>query len=385
MRTIPEYEGITGIDLENQDDFDELIGEEADRADWPRSCPVIHLNIEQDFPLDAHKKLLYGVYRFWVLLVSLSIFNCIALTAASLSSPVTNPLDLIQFLVITLFLYFVMFGLYFRPLYWALRNDLKWPYFWFYLMSILLWLYQVLVISSALGTIALLIEPLAPGSPLPVKVSPIFPVTAFAVVVLGFVYSACKTFFFFSSAYKWHFTTAEETKNMLKEQHKSQWMLFSGRGGDDDNGNSGSSSSGFPCIVMYDQIEQQLGKNEKHGRGGETLTVAGTITVDTTNHVVNFRADEAIFDHRFCLRVWLGNVTTVRKKRNRNGAKDAKDVAEIHIIEKMCVPPLSVGQHCVSQAWCSQHIVDPLDSVGSVGSVGSQCMMNGPPDDRLSA
>jgi len=53
-------------------DRDRRVYEEP--MDWPRSCPVLHLNIQEDFPLEAQRKLVRVSFWFCFLSFPFGLF-----------------------------------------------------------------------------------------------------------------------------------------------------------------------------------------------------------------------------------------------------------------------------------------------------------------------
>lgn len=337
-----------------------------EKADWPRACPILHLNIHNDFPLEAQRSFIRSAYRFWLFSWWTTVINFIAVLTSLLTSNVTNPSEmLISFLTSTLYFFFV-FTLWFRPLYWALRLESSTLFVWFYIFSILLVVYFVYSIGVALALVSIMAQPLAPGSQLPVKINPIFPVTLFAIVIVFFLFCAVLMIYYISTALKWQRMHDIEKFKLFKQQKKKKWLAPWFGGTDDDleglDDEEGKPRHTYDVILSYEKrLPNKKGRrrkskghhdsddddddyndgdgkensraNRKGMRGksrstppknkqgggdgepdGEVLTVPGKLEIYPAQRKVVFRASEAIFNSIFKLPVMLVNVQSLLKK-----------------------------------------------------------------------
>ena len=327
-------------DSDNSDGSDDLI---ADRrvleevSNWPRSCPVLHLDIENDFQLESQKKLVRSVYRFWIFTFWTGVLYFIAVMATLLTSNVTNSSAMVLAFLLTIVYLFAAFFLYFRALYWALRLESTILYIWFYLFSVAMWAYFVYFIGTALGLVSILAQPLAPGSQLPVKINPIFPVVLFTLVILFYVLSCVFVFYYFSTAFYWQNLSDKGKLEVYKKEQKKKWLSswWGGKnkgqtGIDDFEDEDGKPKYVYECILYYDKTDilndPKKKKKKKHASDGtQTLAIPGTLGVYPKERKISFRSSEPIFNSLFKLRVMLINVHSINK-----GNK-----TEIQVVEKI--------------------------------------------------
>ncbi|CAK9008317.1 Secretory carrier-associated membrane protein 4 (Secretory carrier membrane protein 4) [Durusdinium trenchii] len=346
-----EEDEYDSSDDEDNWDFDRRVVDE--RADWPRSCPVLHLNIQEDFPLEAQRKLVRSLYRFWQFSWWVSVMNFVAVMATLLTSNVTNSSAMVTAFVVSLVYLFAVFFLYFRVLYWALRLESNVLFVWFYVFSVVMFAYFAYYIAEGVSLVSILAEPLAPGSQLPVKINPIFPVVMFTLVIVFYVFCIMLVFYYFSSAFYWQRLSDKDKLQLYKKQNKRKWLSswFGGKVGDDilddaDEDEDGKPAFSWPCILQYEQVDDDHlndvelpsaksgdKKNKKKKKkkkkannmqtpytprpnagDHQTLSIPGKVSLYPQDRKVVFRAEEAIFNNVFKVSVMFVNVQMMKKQ-----------------------------------------------------------------------
>eukprot|EP00516_Mucochytrium_quahogii_P001911 CAMPEP_0203764208 /NCGR_PEP_ID=MMETSP0098-20131031/17514_1 /ASSEMBLY_ACC=CAM_ASM_000208 /TAXON_ID=96639 /ORGANISM=" , Strain NY0313808BC1" /LENGTH=1340 /DNA_ID=CAMNT_0050659959 /DNA_START=582 /DNA_END=4604 /DNA_ORIENTATION=+ len=263
--------------------------------------------------------------------------------ATLLTSNVTNSASMVVSFLFCIVYLFAVFFLYFRALYWAIRQESNVLYIWFYIFSVVLWAFFAYVIAEAISLVSILAEPLAPGSQLPVKVNPILPVALFSIVVLMFVFACLLVFYYFSCAFYWQRLSDKEKLDLYKKQKKKKWLSnwFGGGGIDQDDyvseGEDGEARYIYSCILEYEKakedyiddvsLEREDPKKKKKKKkkakpktnpGGtrrfELLTVPGKVHVYPELRKIIFKADEAIFSNVFKLTIMMLNVNSLKSR-----------------------------------------------------------------------
>jgi hypothetical protein len=330
--TIPRHHNWDVVqaipDAEGDDDPEAIqeaaIVEPSEKADWPRSCPVMHLDIKNDFDLAAERRLMYAVYRSWQFLFWTNVTNLMGVVATQLTANITQPSALELSFALTVILLFVYFLLYFRALYFAMRNDSNVLYIWFYLLSVIWMALYAYFLIQALSLMSILAAPLAPGSPLPVKANPFFPMIVFSITIALYVFLIFQTIYFLSAAFKWQTMGVAGREELYRKERRKGWlqsMLGRGDVGDDDN-------DGFECMLQYEheavevtkaekaaaiQGKKAIPKNIKRKRKSkeERVEVRGSLKCD--QFAVTFNAKQAIFNQSFSVKTFFVDVVTVRK------------------------------------------------------------------------
>ncbi|GBG28205.1 Secretory carrier-associated membrane protein 3 [Hondaea fermentalgiana] len=327
-------------------DLDRRIVDE--QADWPRMCPIMHLNIQKDFPLDKQRSLVRAMYRFWQMSFVSLLVNFVATMATLLTSNVTNPGTMTQSFVIAIVYLFGEFFLVFRPAYWAIRLESNVLFIWSYIMIVALFALFGFMLSQALGLVSVLAEPLSPGSSLPVKINPIFPVTLFSIFAALSLVNIIWLFYFFSQLFKFHTMSDKKKLELYKKQRRKPWLSswFGGRNDDglydDDADADGKPKNAWTCIMQYEQVDREFisdsededddgkskkdtkRKRRKKPRKGKNaterqmLTIPGQIALYTTERKLKFRSEEAIFNNLFRVTLMLVNISALKKEGDTN-------------------------------------------------------------------
>lgn len=302
-----------------------------EEADWPRMCPLIHLNIQKDFPLEKQRSLVRAMYRFWQMSFVSLLVNFVGTMATLLTSNVTNPSTMSTSFIIAIIYLFAEFALVFRPAYWALRLESNVLFIWSYIMIVALFALFGFLLSQALGLVSVLAEPLSPGSSLPVKVNPIFPVTMFSIFAGLALVNIVWLIYFFSQLFKFHTMSDKKKLELYKKQRRKPWLAkWFGGGNEDgllDDSGSGKPKNVWPCIMQYEQVDRDVidSDDEDDKKGGkkkkkkppsearQMLTIPGTLALFTTERKLTFRSEEAIFNNLFKVTVMLINISAIKK------------------------------------------------------------------------
>lgn len=322
VKDVPLYTDEYEFEEKAQEFEEEFVVEEYN---WPRSCPVLHLDIKNDFILNAQKKLVLSLYRFWLYVFWIGVLNFIGVMATQLTANITSGSQLVLSFLLAVVVLFVVFFTYFRALYWAIRLHSNVLFIWFYIMSVIMWAYYGYVIVIAISLMSILAEPLAPGTQLPVKINPIFPMVVFTLVVAFHFLAIIYGFHYFAQAFKWHRTTDDEVYELLRKQRKQGWLKrWSKRGGDDPDYDDGGNDMQYKCILQYERMDEDgnevdAKKNKKGKKKKETevLAVPGALSFDdkdSKGYFATFKAEEAVFSYVFSLKIWLQNVNSVKKE-----------------------------------------------------------------------
>jgi len=276
------------------------------------------------------------------------VINFVGVMSSLLTSFVTNPNNFILTFVLSIVYLFGVFFLYFRVLYWALRLEANALFLWFYFFSILLFAYFAFFISQSLGLVSILAQPLAPGSQLPVKINPIFPVILLSMVAMFYLFCIVMLLYFISSALYWHRISDNEKLELYKKQNKRKWLRFFGNKGSGFDADEGDENS-WKCIMMYEKVDddylseidlntdkkkrkkKKKPKKPTHEPGPrlragkhEVLSIPGKLTLHPSQRKLTFESNEAIFNNVFQMSTMLINVVSIKKR----------GTAEIDVLEK---------------------------------------------------
>ncbi len=327
--------------ISEDEEMDRRIFDE--KIDWPRTCPVLHLDIHNDFPLDAQRSFVRSVYRFWLFSWWISVVNFAAVMATLLTSNVTNPGSMVLSFIVSILYLFLVFLLYFRSIYWAMRLESTTLFLWFFFMTLLLVIYFAYFIAQALSLVSILSQPLAPGQGLPVKINPIFPVALFTIVVACYVLCIAMCIYFFASGIRWmRMTDKQKLKLYRKQKKKRKWLgTWYGGGDDGEVGDESFDGAGKPkfsyeCTMLYQKSEddyldkmhsggkkkrKRVKKKGKSGQVGdmphEELSIPGTLGIYTKERKVVFTAKEPIFSNVFTLTIMMVNTSSLTEGQGK--------------------------------------------------------------------
>eukprot|EP00753_Platysulcus_tardus_P013643 PLAT3818.2.p1 GENE.PLAT3818.2~~PLAT3818.2.p1 ORF type:complete len:1047 (+),score=589.51 PLAT3818.2:24-3164(+) len=197
-------------------------------SNWPASCPFVHQDFANDFLLRQQSRFVRSGYRCWWFLVFTLLVNALATVVTHLFSAVTDPSSILIAFGSLLGGYWLFFYMFFRMLYNAIRLRSECHFWLFQLFALVLIGLSAFNISSAIGNIMLVVEPLAPGSAVPVRLNPTLPVIAGGATTFLWLILLFWTFFLVRKSCYWRGLLPEKLLEMVREERKpsalSAWI-----------------------------------------------------------------------------------------------------------------------------------------------------------------
>ncbi|CAM9111146.1 unnamed protein product [Choristocarpus tenellus] len=271
-----------------------------DSKNWPKSCPFLHLKFDE-FSIQEKCSFIAFSYYYWYFLTFVLLFSLMSAIVTSLISPSPKEETVYLAFVLAFIGFWWFFFGHFRLLYSAMRYRKSVLYTLYQLETIVIFFLACYQIFSLMGSMTLLLAPLAPGSPVPVRQNP-----GLAVVTLGvgaglwFIVLLCGFYQIRKAHYFKSLPLSIERSIYLKEiapggveiqqARFSSWLLDKFREKPD------SPSQPTKCGMLQ----------------GKDLWLQGMLTLETV--YLEFKADVHIFDHFVHERYHYQDVLAVRRQ-----------------------------------------------------------------------